>query len=308
MPNMMGPIGSPWLRGGDLITQFLNGYMGAQPYGSGGYNGAGVPSASDVQTRDLMLSALASGQPVSQIARTPDMGGLTYGLSRIGLLSPNVQANPQQMAMEQLALKQQRLQNVGEMGDIFASAANIAKVDPKLAEQFYAQAAPQVQGMAPVSPDTFQGIFTTTQLALKRQQDLENYHMQMEQIAQQRADTQEKMANARDAREAAALSVQMGHLNLMQQTLQQSIQREQTGDSIKLISALISSGDPTMANAAKAMLLKLSPGLAPVVNPPAASAPSSSGSLTDRLGAALSRAFPPAKPGAPAIASVPPLP
>lgn len=262
MPNFFSGLGytlsgmnrNPLLAA-DAISQVLAGATGGSSrggYGSGRGYGSGDPTG-----EMAIMQALNTGEPVSQVARTPEAGILQYALSRLGILGPNVKLSPFQMAEEQMALRGQKQQQAGQIGQVFGEATDIAaKGAPELAEQYYKQVQPYFPQTGNLPPDTFKNIYSRASIAQRAElekersnQALEAYRAETERINSRRADIAEEhnriyeqISMASNARQAAALQVQLGRLANEDKRLQQSADKERSDVGVKLLSSILNSG------------------------------------------------------------------
>lgn len=268
------------LIGLDAAVRALGTLPFGQGRGSGG--GAGGPDAFGYkwgpETESLLLRALAEGHPATEAPRTPGEGLFSYGLSKLGLLNPTIQANPDQIELQKLMLKQQATQQAQDVGGIYETAGKIAAgMGGKPAQQFYEQEQKLMpQGMlAKIDPSVFQGIYSKAQLQAQQeqlraqheqaweqyQQTQERIHDQMATIAQQRADAAEAAANARSTAELASANATQRRLDQVDQRLQQQAQEADRRGQISLLTSLIHDPNPDVQAMGLAALRKMAPGL-----------------------------------------------
>lgn len=241
--------------------------LGTLPFGGrGGGGGAGGPGPDAFgykwgpETESLLLRALAEGHPATEAPRTPGEGLFSYGLSKLGLMSPTVTANPDQLELQKLMLRQQGVQRAQDVGSIYKEAGDIAqRLGGKPASQFYQQEQALMPGeLAKIDPSVFEGIKTKADLAekaLEFKQQHEQDWMQVqqinEQIRQRTADLQAEKTNAMIAAQGARTEAELTNAHVALARIAQGeerLQQEATANAqrgqLAMIMGLVKSSDP----------------------------------------------------------------
>jgi hypothetical protein len=188
-PYAMGALGVNALSGGTglvgLLTQLLRG------------------SNNPEQTSAFAMRAAATGAPVTSMPRTGE-GLIPEALSKLGIMSPNVSASPQQMDLEKLVLEARQQKRMEDFMHYAAAITDIGgKYGPSVASSLWTSIKPTISDLAPSQAGPSMADMFDPSKIQSPELLREKHEADWLKIQQAHADYQDKMAEAAQTRASA---------------------------------------------------------------------------------------------------------